>query len=116
MRPCTWFADPLAVVDPILGGAIDWEATLAYRRHLWSLGFGVAEAMDTSQRGMGLSVANARELIARSAAEAHASGATIASGVATDDLAAGSRRRSSRSKPRTSIKPRSSNTAAAESF
>jgi hypothetical protein len=82
-------ADPLAVVDPILGGAIDWEATLAYRRHLWSLGFGVAEAMDTSQRGMGLSVANARELIARSAAEAHASGATIASGVATDDLAAG---------------------------
>ncbi len=82
-------ADPLVAIDPILGGAIDWDATLAYRRHLWSLGFAVAEAMDTSQRGMGLSVANARELIARSAAEAKAAGGAIASGVSTDDLPAG---------------------------
>lgn len=82
-------ADPLAAIDPVLGGAIDWDATLAYRRHLWSLGFGVAEAMDTSQRGMGLSVANARELIVRSVAEAKAVGGTIACGIATDDLPAG---------------------------
>ena len=47
-------ADPLAAVDPWLQCAIDWETTIAYRRHLWSLGLGVAEAMDTAQRGMGL--------------------------------------------------------------
>jgi hypothetical protein len=79
-------ADPLANVDPILGGAIDWEATLAYRRHLWSLGFAVAEAMDTAQRGMGLAPAEARELIRRSAAEARAVGGTVACGAATDEL------------------------------
>ncbi len=82
-------ADPLAAVDPVAGGAIDWDATLAYRRYLWSLGFGVAEAMDTSQRGMGLSVAHARELIARSAREAQAAGGAIAGGIATDGLPAG---------------------------
>ncbi|MDQ2814094.1 MAG: dihydrodipicolinate synthase family protein, partial [Actinomycetota bacterium] len=49
---------------------IDWEATIGFRDHLWAHGFGVAEAMDTSQRGMGLSWAQARELIARSAARA----------------------------------------------
>ena len=47
-------ADPLADTDPWLTAAIDWDATIAYRRHLWSLGLGVAEAMDTAQRGMGL--------------------------------------------------------------
>ena len=77
------------MADPVLGGAIDWDATLAYRRHLWALGFGVAEAMDTSQRGMGLSVANARELIARSTKEAKSCGGVIACGVATDDVPAG---------------------------
>jgi hypothetical protein len=82
-------ADPLVAIDPVAGGGIDWDATLAYRHHLWALGFGVAEAMDTSQRGTGLSVANARELIARSAADAKAGGGAIASGIATDDLAAG---------------------------
>jgi hypothetical protein len=79
-------ADPLAAVDPVLGGAIDWEATLAHRRHLWSLGLGVAEAMDTAQRGMGLAVDAARELIRRSAAEARAVGGAIAAGANTDDL------------------------------
>jgi hypothetical protein len=79
-------ADPLAAVDPILGGAIDWDATLAYRRHLWSLGFGVAEAMDTAQRGMGLSAESAQELIRRSAAEARATGGRIACGAGTDQL------------------------------
>ena len=60
-------ADPLAAVDPWLAAAIDWDATLAYRRHLWSLGFGVAEAMDTAQRGMGLDWPTSLELIRRSA-------------------------------------------------
>ena len=44
-------ADPLSAVDPWLQPAIDWDATLAYRDYLWSLGLGVAEAMDTAQRG-----------------------------------------------------------------
>lgn len=47
-------ANPLAPVDPWLEAAIDWDATIAYRRRLWSMGLGVAEAMDTAQRGMGL--------------------------------------------------------------
>ena len=46
--------DPLADIDPWLHAAVDWDATLAYRHHLWDLGFSVAEAMDTAQRGMGL--------------------------------------------------------------
>src|SRR3954468_5239965 len=56
-------ADPLADVDPWLTPALDWDATIAYRRHLWSLGLGVAEAMDTAQRGMGLDWCNALDLI-----------------------------------------------------
>src|SRR5215216_4811689 len=47
-------ADPLSTRDPWLDCAIDWDATLEFRRYLWSLGFGVAEAMDTAQRGMGV--------------------------------------------------------------
>ncbi len=47
-------ANPLAPHDPWLDCAVDWDATIAYRQHLWSLGMGVAEAMDTAQRGMGL--------------------------------------------------------------
>src|SRR2546422_11193657 len=53
--------DPLADCDPLSQAPIDWEATLAYRRYLWSLGLGVAEAMDTAQRGMGLGWPAARE-------------------------------------------------------
>jgi hypothetical protein len=79
--------DPLAPDDPVAASRIDWDRTLAYRRHLWSLGFSVAEAMDTAQRGMGLSSAHARELIRRSAAEARIVGGGIASGAGTDDLA-----------------------------
>src|SRR5687767_1908085 len=59
-------ADPLAAVDPWIHCAIDWDATIAYRRHLWSLGLGVAEAMDTAQRGMGLDWPTSLELIRRS--------------------------------------------------
>ena len=79
-------------------GTIDWEATLRFREHLWAHGFGVAEAMDTAQRGMGLSWAQARELIARSAqierergrgkARGRARGA-LACGVGTDQLPGG---------------------------
>ncbi len=67
--------------------AIDWDRTMAFRRYLWTLGFKVAEAMDTSQRGMGLAWTGARELIARSLAEASTiPGAELACGVGTDHL------------------------------
>lgn len=81
--------DPLADNDPWLSTAIDWDATLAYRRYLWDLGFGVAEAMDTAQRGMGVDWPTSLELITRTAAEARAygPGALLASGVGTDHLA-----------------------------
>src|SRR6516162_5728393 len=59
-------ADPRAAADPWLDAAIDWDATIAYRRYLWSLGLGVAEAMDTAQRGMGLDWPTSLELIRRS--------------------------------------------------
>lgn len=79
--------DPLADVDPWLDVAIDWDATIAYRRHLWGLGFSVAEAMDTAQRGMGLDWPNALELVRRSAAAAKADGhRRLAAGVGTDHL------------------------------
>ncbi|MGH7309011.1 MAG: dihydrodipicolinate synthase family protein [Candidatus Rokuibacteriota bacterium] len=85
-------ADPLADIDPTLEVALDWEATLAYRRYLWSLGLAVAEAMDTAQRGMGLPWATARELIRRTVAEARAiPGAVVFSGAGTDDVPASSR-------------------------
>ncbi|MEU1150688.1 dihydrodipicolinate synthase family protein [Streptomyces sp. NPDC005863] len=80
-------ADARADVTPDGPAAVDWDATLAFRRHLWSHGLGVAEAMDTAQRGMGLDWAGAAELIRRSAAEAKAVGGRIACGVGTDQLA-----------------------------
>jgi hypothetical protein len=82
-------ADPLAEAEPWLEAAIDWDATLAFRHYLWSLGFAVAEAMDTAQRGMGLGWGDALDLIRRSVAEARASGGTVFSGVGTDHLPAG---------------------------
>ena len=81
--------DPLRSADPLTQPVIDWEATLAYRDYLWSLGFGVAEAMDTAQRGMGLDWPLALELIKRSTAAAKARGALIASGAGTDHLPPG---------------------------
>ncbi|MGA4798777.1 dihydrodipicolinate synthase family protein [Streptomyces lavendulocolor] len=79
-------ADPSADVSPDSPAAIDWDATLAFRRHLWAHGLGVAEAMDTAQRGMGLDWPAAAELVRRSAAEAKAAGGRIAAGVGTDQL------------------------------
>ncbi|MFD5077947.1 dihydrodipicolinate synthase family protein [Streptomyces sp. NPDC058371] len=83
-------ADPYADTTPDSPAAVDWEATLAFRRHLWSHGLGVAEAMDTAQRGMGLDWSGAAELIRRSAAEAKAVGGRIACGVGTDQIVSGS--------------------------
>jgi Protein of unknown function (DUF993) len=80
-------SDPLAAIDPWLQCAIDWDATIAYRQRLWSLGLGVAEAMDTAQRGMGLDWPTSLELIRRSLdAAKDVSGALVASGCGTDHL------------------------------
>jgi len=83
-------ADPLASNDPWLAPAIDWETTLNFRHRLWDLGLGVAEAMDTAQRGMGLGWPEAQELIRRAQAEARGrDDALIAYGAGTDHLAPG---------------------------
>ncbi len=66
---------------------LDWDATLAYRHHVWSFGLGVADAMDTAQRNMGLDTAATRELITRSAAEAASVDGALVVGVNTDHLA-----------------------------
>jgi hypothetical protein len=79
--------DPLADNDPWLDAAVDWDKTIAFREYLWDLGLGVAEAMDTAQRGMGLDWNGAKELIRRALAAAKARpGVKIASGVGTDHL------------------------------
>ncbi|MEU4781251.1 dihydrodipicolinate synthase family protein [Micromonospora sp. NPDC023633] len=82
-------ADPTAENIPGAPPVLDWDRTLAFRHHLWSYGFGVAEAMDTAQRGMGLDYPATRELIRRSAAEAGAVGGRIVAGVGTDQLPPG---------------------------
>ncbi|MGW0769129.1 dihydrodipicolinate synthase family protein [Streptomyces sp. NPDC002676] len=79
-------ADPLGPNAPGAPAAVDWDATLAFRRHLWSLGLGIADAMDTAQRGMGLDWTATKELITRSGAEARAVGGRLACGVGTDQL------------------------------
>ena len=78
--------DPLRTTEPLTHPVIDWDATLAYRDYLWSIGLAVAEAMDTAQRGLGLDWPLAHELIRRSTAAASATGAHIASGAGTDHL------------------------------
>lgn len=81
-------SDPRRDSAPWGAPAIDWDATMAFRHHLWSLGFKIAEAMDTAQRGMGLDWAGAQELIRRSLAEARSvPGADLACGAGTDQLA-----------------------------
>src|ERR1700704_5373980 len=80
-------ADPLARGNPWLDAAVDWEATIAYRRYLWSLGLGVAEGVDTAQRGMGLDWKSSLELIHRSIdASGDIEGAVLFSGAGTDQL------------------------------
>lgn len=80
-------ADPLADADPWLNAAIDWDRTIAYRERLWDLGLGVAEAMDTAQRGMGLDWPTSLELIRRSVAAAKPRNGLVFSGAGTDHLA-----------------------------
>jgi hypothetical protein len=81
-------ADPLADNDPWLSAAVDWDRTVAFREHIWDLGLGVAEAMDTAQRGMGLDWPTSLELITRSVAAARRRGnALVFSGAGTDHLA-----------------------------
>lgn len=81
-------ANPFAMADPWSRPVVDWDKTMAFRHHLWRLGFRIAEAMDTSQRGMGFDWTSARELIRRSIAEARTvEGADLASGAGTDHLA-----------------------------
>lgn len=82
-------ADPLADVDPLNHSQIDWNTTMEYRHYLWSHGFGVAEAMDTAQRGMGLNWEQSKELIKQSIKEAESVGGRIACGAGTDHLEAG---------------------------
>jgi len=80
-------ADPRADIDPWLQAAPDWERTIAYRHYLWDLGLGVAEAMDTAQRGMGLDWTMALELIRQSVESARGrKGAVVYSGAGTDHL------------------------------
>ena len=81
-------SNPLADVDPWLTAAVDWDKTIAFREHVWDLGLGVAEAMDTAQRGMGLDWPTSLELIQRSVRAAKARGnALVFSGAGTDHLA-----------------------------
>jgi hypothetical protein len=81
-------ANPFARGNPWLDAAVDWDATIAYRHYLWSLGLGVAEAMDTAQRGMGLDWKSSLELIRRSIeASGDIEGAVLFSGAGTDQLA-----------------------------
>lgn len=83
-------SDTRAEQDPWLDAKVDWDRTIAFRKHLWSLGLGVAEAMDTAQRGMGLDWVAAQELIRRSLdAMQDVPGAVMASGAGTDHLAPG---------------------------
>src|ERR1700756_3187947 len=80
-------ADPFADVDPWLSAAVDWDKTIAFREHVWDLGLGVAEAMDTAQRGMGLDWPTSLELITRSVHAAKVRNALVFSGAGTDHLA-----------------------------
>jgi hypothetical protein len=82
-------ADPREENTPASGANIDWDATTAFRRHIWSWGLAVADAMDTAQRGMGLDWPNTSELIVRSLKEATTEGGDIACGANTDQLPEG---------------------------
>src|SRR3979411_529364 len=86
-RAAHMVSDSMADVDPWLNAAVDWDRTIAFREHVWDLGLGVAEAMDTAQRGMGLDWPTSLELIQRSVKAAKARGdALVFSGAGTDHL------------------------------
>ena len=81
-------AEPLSHGDPFLNSVVDWDATIAFRQHIWDLGLGVAEAMDTAQRGMGMDWPSSRELIERTldAARGYGDEAIVGCGTGTDQL------------------------------
>lgn len=81
--------DALADVDPMRDVAVDWDTTMAFRSHLWRLGLGVAEAMDTAQRGQGISYPVVRQLIERTLEAARSQGGEVVCGIVTDQLAPG---------------------------
>ncbi|MEV6970511.1 dihydrodipicolinate synthase family protein [Hamadaea sp. NPDC051192] len=91
----TFYAAAHVVADPEgdngdgRPAVVDWDATMAFRHHLWSLGLGIADAMDTAQRGMGLDWSATQELIRRSGTEAQSVGGLLACGAGTDHLAPG---------------------------
>ncbi|WP_224816228.1 dihydrodipicolinate synthase family protein [Hasllibacter sp. MH4015] len=85
-------SDPLAERDPWQGRpAVDWDATLRFRENLWDQGLGLAEAMDTAQRGMGVDWETAKELIERTmrAAKVHSASPRVACGAGTDHVPPG---------------------------
>ena len=86
-------ADPRGENVPGAPAVVDWDSTLAFRRELFRYGFGVAEAMDTAQRNMGLDWPAVQELVRRSAEQAREYDARIASGAGTDHVGAGATRR-----------------------
>jgi hypothetical protein len=88
-RPARRSVYAAAHVAAFPDGSVDWDSTMAFREHLWRHGFGVAEAMDTAQRGTGLSFDQASELISRSSDRAADLGAALVSGAGTDQLPAG---------------------------
>ena len=79
-------SDPLADTSPLDRPCLDWDATMAFRHYLWSLGLRIAEAMDTAQRGSGLDWETAKDLIQRSLREARSAGGGIACGAGTEQL------------------------------
>ena len=91
----TFYAAAHVVADPYVSSAgedsvsLDWDATMRFRHHLWSHGLGVAEAMDTAQRGMGMTWEKVKELLSRTMTEARSVGGCVVSGVATDQLPPG---------------------------
>ena len=93
-RSRIFYAAPHVIASPLSGGSravdrIDWDATLRFRDHLWDLGLGVAEAMDTAQRGMGLSWPLAKELIMLTAERSRKRSGRLVCGASTDQLELG---------------------------
>jgi len=82
-------ADPWRASAASGPGAVDWEATIRQRERIWSLGLGVAEAMDTAQRGMGIAWSDVQQLVKESLAAAKRVGGATVVGIATDNLAPG---------------------------
>jgi len=82
-------ANPAEASASNISATVDWDQTAKFRRHMWGLGLGVAEAMDTAQRGMGMDWESVKTLVSRTMKDAKAVGGAVVSGVATDQLPKG---------------------------